>query len=275
MGQNPLQQYFRQPKVYVGLPSMGVYNKPGTIQGDASNMPIYGMTGMDEILMKTPDALMAGETTVKIIESCCPSIKDGWDVSGLDIDLLLVAIRIATYGNTLEITHVCDQCKADNEYSVELSPLIDYFSTFQYKNIIALKDLTIKLQPLTYKQTTAYSLRNFTIQQQLNQASRIENKDEQSSTIAALFLDLSKLQNEIFTDSIESVQLTSSVVTEKAYIKEWLENCDSSFFDDIKNQINQVRNSLQMPPFDVKCEHCGHETKISIDLDQSSFFAKA
>jgi hypothetical protein len=53
MANNPLQQYFRQPKIFINLPSQGVYNKPGSIQGEVSNMPVFGMTGMDEILMKT------------------------------------------------------------------------------------------------------------------------------------------------------------------------------------------------------------------------------
>ena len=77
MSNNPLQQYFRQPKVFITLPSHGVYNKPGTITGSFENMPIFGMTGMDEILLKTPDALLTGESTVKVIQSCCPNIVDG------------------------------------------------------------------------------------------------------------------------------------------------------------------------------------------------------
>jgi len=70
MVQNPLQQYFRQPKIWVGLPSNGVYSESGTFDGDVSNMPIFGMTGMDEIILKTPDALITGESTIKIIQSC-------------------------------------------------------------------------------------------------------------------------------------------------------------------------------------------------------------
>ena len=70
MTQNPLQKFFRQPKIYISLPSKGIFNKLGSIQGDFSNLPVYGMTGMDEILMKTPDALLSGETTARIFESC-------------------------------------------------------------------------------------------------------------------------------------------------------------------------------------------------------------
>jgi hypothetical protein len=72
MNQNPLQQYFRQPKIFINLPSQGIYSKEGSIQGEVNNMPVYGMTGMDEIIVKTPDALLSGESTVKVVQSCCP-----------------------------------------------------------------------------------------------------------------------------------------------------------------------------------------------------------
>ena len=67
MAGNPLQKYFRQPKVFIKLPSGGIYSKPGTIQGDAGNVPVYGMTGMDEIIVRTPDALLSGESTATVI----------------------------------------------------------------------------------------------------------------------------------------------------------------------------------------------------------------
>ena len=71
---NPLQQYFRQPKIFISLPSKGLYYGAGSFQGDYNSVPIMAMTGMDEILMKTPDALFNGEATFKVIESCCPFI---------------------------------------------------------------------------------------------------------------------------------------------------------------------------------------------------------
>ena len=74
MAENPLKQYFRQPKIYITLPSKGVFYSPDDISGLFENIPIYGMTGMDEIILKTPDALMSGESTVKIVQSCCPTI---------------------------------------------------------------------------------------------------------------------------------------------------------------------------------------------------------
>lgn len=76
MEQNPLKKYFRQPKVYVTLPSKGEYWPDGTIEiPESGEFPIYAMTAKDELAMKTPDALLNGQATVDVIQSCVPNIK--------------------------------------------------------------------------------------------------------------------------------------------------------------------------------------------------------
>jgi len=106
---NPLQKFFRQPKVYVSLPSKGLYYEPGSLIGDYNNVPVFAMSGMDEIIMKTPDALFTGEATAKVIESCCPYIKNAKTMPSIDIDALLIAIRIATFGEKMTVTQTCQK----------------------------------------------------------------------------------------------------------------------------------------------------------------------
>lgn len=275
MVNNPLQQFFRQPKIFISLPSLGVYNNPGIIQGDVSSLPIYGMTGMDEILMKTPDALMTGDSTVKVIESCCPAIKDGWDVSTLDVNLILIAIRIATYGDSLSVTHTCTHCQSENNYDIKLTSLIDHYNTFKYDNRLVLKDLSISIRPLNYKQSTAFSLKNFELQQKVSQIQTIKDTLERNALVAALFQELSVLQKELFKESIESIHIGTMEVTQQEYINDWLNNCDQSYYESIKKHINLTKDSIQIPPFTVTCGECSNENHITIDLDQANFFGKA
>ena len=275
MSDNPLKKFFRQPKIFISLPSKGIYNPVGTIQGEVENIPVYGMTGMDEIVIKTPDALIAGESTVKVFESCCPAVKDGWSVSSLDTDLLLTAIRIATYGNTLSIAKTCPACGEESEYDVDLTNVVDHFNNCSFENKVVLKDLVVKLQPLTYRQTTDFSLRNFQIQQRLMQSDRIQDEDERKSLISTLFRELAELQNEIFAASIDSVDIGMAVVTERSYINEWIQNCDSNILDDIKTVFNKNKDVWRVPPIKIKCTSCDAENSVVVDLDSSSFFAKA
>jgi hypothetical protein len=277
MANNPLQQYFRQPKIYIKLPSSGTYSAPDTFTADTSKLPVYGMTGMDEIIMKTPDSLLSGESVVQVMKSCCPGIANPWEVTVLDTDVIFTAIRIATFGSEMGVTHTCPKCGTENAYDIDLTKIIDFFSNCKYDNKIVLKDIVIKTQPLTDKQSTNFALRNFGLQQQLAQADRVEDKEEQQKIINRLFQDLAAMQNDLYWLSIESVEVGTTVVNEREYIREWILNCDSEIFDQVKQQIEKNKEVWTTPNYDVQCENaeCKSQNKIRVDLDQSNFFVRA
>ena len=55
--QNPLSQFFRQPKVYIKLPSGGRFWPPGSQDvSDSGEYAVYAMTAKDELMFKTPDS---------------------------------------------------------------------------------------------------------------------------------------------------------------------------------------------------------------------------
>lgn len=275
MSQNPLQQFFRQPKIYISFPSQGAYTKPGVFQGEPTNVPVYGMTGMDEIIIKTPDALLNGESTVKVIESCCPVIKDAWGLNNLDVDIVLTAIRIATYGNNITVGHKCEHCGTDNEYELDMGKLIEHFGSIQYDNKVVLKDLVIKLQPLTYRQVTDYSIRNFQLQQQLKQVETLQDEAEKKAEMAKLFAAFGELQTQVYLDGIESIEAGTRVVNERSYIAEWAANTEKSVFDQIRKKIDENREKWRNPPQVVVCDECKKENTINVELDNASFFAIA
>ena len=224
MATNPLQKYFRQPKIFISLPSQGIYNTPDAFTGDISKLPVYGMTGMDEILLRTADALLSGETTARIIKSCIPDIVDPWNLSTLDIDAILASIRVATYGNSLEITRLCPSCETENTYSINLSDVIDFYSKQHYHNTVKIGDLVVTIRPLTYKQSTDFSLKNFGVQQRFAQLSEIKDELESKEATRKLLEELTVLRNEVFSAGIESVAIGNEVVTDRQHISEWLAN---------------------------------------------------
>ena len=74
---NPLAAHFRQPKLYMKLPSGGLFNtKENLDMPDSNEIAIFPMTAKDEILMKNPDALLNGEAVLQVIKSCVPSVLE-------------------------------------------------------------------------------------------------------------------------------------------------------------------------------------------------------
>ena len=171
MTENPLQKYYRQPKVYLSLPSKGKWYPENTIEGDPENLPVFGMTAMDEILFKTPDALFSGEATKSVIKSCIPGIKEPGYVPQIDIDSILIAIRIATYGQNLNTTYKCTSCNEENTAAMDLTGALDYYSGLNYHNIVYLDPLKITLRPYTYDEWTQVQMQTYELQRHLLQTS--------------------------------------------------------------------------------------------------------
>jgi hypothetical protein len=272
MTSNPLQKYFRQPKIYVGLPSKGLFYKPGVLTGDHSNVPIFSMTGMDEVIMKTPDALFNGEATVKLIESCCPFITDAHEIPSLDVDVLLIAIRIATFGEDMPIETTCKNCGTANEFAVKLPAVLEQYQNKTFSNTLQIEDLTVNLKPLSYKEMTTFNQGNFKLQKTLNQLSSIDDPIVSQKYLDEIYQGLAELQVDLFLSSIESIQTPTDLVNDPVFIKEWLTNTVKENYKLIKSKLEDNKEEWRIQSLDTKCVSCGTEEKIDITLDQSSFF---
>ncbi len=65
---NPLRQFFRQPAIYLRLPSNGNFWPKDSIDFPANmELPVLPMTAIDEITYRTPDALFNGQAVVSVI----------------------------------------------------------------------------------------------------------------------------------------------------------------------------------------------------------------
>lgn len=272
---NPLRKYYRQPKIFVALPSKGVYYSEGAFNGDSSNVPIFGMNGMDEILYKTPDALFSGEATIKVIESCCPYIKDAASMPTLDVDTLIIAIRIATFGEKITYNHTCPSCGTANDFEIDLRSILEYFSNLKYENIVEVGDLKVTIRPLTYKELTQINIENFKLQKMLIQLDLIGDEEQKQAKVDEIYKKLADLQTELFITSIESVQIPDGVVNEKEFIADWVRNSERELYSKIKEKLEANKNSWEVPKQQVQCAACGTPDKLEINLDQSSFFGRA
>jgi len=159
---NPLKKYFRQPKIYVSLPSRGNFYPLNSLEEtETGQLPVFPMTARDEITMKTPDALVNGQATVEVIHSCIPNIKNAWDVPIIDLDIILIALRIASYGETMDVNIKTPVTGEEKTYSLNLVNMLNELSSIEYNNKIELDDMTVYIRPLSYRDFTKTSLKAF------------------------------------------------------------------------------------------------------------------
>lgn len=161
------------------------------------------------------------------------------------------------------------------DFDIELPKILDHFYQCKFDNKVVYGDLTIKLRPLTYKEATGFNLENFALQKRLAQAVEIEDEEIKQKHVADIFKEVGELQNRVFMTGVESVEAPGGTVTEKGYIKEWLENADKVLFDKLKNHVTKNNEVWRIPENHITCDNCGHADSFRIEMDQSSFFVNA
>lgn len=274
--ESPLKKYRRQPKLFIDLPSRGKYSPSGTVFNDVyTQLAVFSMTAADEILFKTPDALINGEATAKNISSCIPGIVDPWRIPTIDLDTILIAIRMASYGSQMRVNATCPHCKEKNSYDVELQKLIDYYATLDYPDTIVVDKFVFKLKPLNYRQLTDSQKTGVQLSRAIHQqAPQIEDEEDRNVFVDDLLQKISEEGVKIIFQTIDSVEVEGEVETNKSEIMEFLQNQDLSVFKAIKAHIEHNSKKWRTPNQKVVCgrETCGKEHSIALSLDQSDFF---
>jgi hypothetical protein len=276
MSNNPLAKYYRQPKIFVKLPSNGKFYPEGSIDlSESGEYPVYGMTAKDELLLKTPDALLNGEATVRVIKSCFPAIINPWLMPSIDVDNVLSAIRIASYGENLDIDSSCPKCTEENSHSFNLVQFLSQNNDINIEHAVQIDELTVKIRPYTYKELATVRFKTREQQNVLGIVNDDRLSEEQKlQMFSESFLNLTDLTIETIVGCIEEISTPEGTVNDQALIREFVENSTNDVFENIHNLVKKMKNDVELKPQTVKCSNseCNHEYEVSIALDQSNFF---
>ena len=268
--------YFRQPKNYIRLPSKGEFYPPGTLDvSENGEYAVYAMTAKDELLLKTPDALLNGSATVEVIKSCVPAIINPWAMPSIDLDAVLIAIRIATYGEEMEVSSDCPSCGALNDYNINLINYLDHATQFNYVSEISVSGLTVKIRPYTYKEVTGSALKAIE-QQKIFQIVNNEemSEEEKVEQFGKSFVKLTEMTVDIVKGCISSIVTPDDEVTDTNMISEFINNCPSETFKIISDHLTRLKEEIELKTAPVQCNECQHEFEIGITMDQTDFFGK-
>lgn len=274
---NPLRQYFRQPAIYLRLPSGGNHWAAGSLDMPPNGeLPVYPMTAIDEITYRTPDALFNGQAVVSVIQSCIPHIKNAWAAPMPDVNAILTAIRIASYGHDLEIGSTCPNCETAEEYTIDLRSILDQLKCPNFADPLISGDLVITFQPTTYKIQNDANQDQFEEQKlmQMLPASDLPEK-EKVERMQQVLLKITELTLKALKWSIQSIRTPQAIVTEPEFIEDFLKNCDRALFNTIRENVINLRLTSEIKPMSIRCGECDHEYEQPMTLDMTSFFAPA
>lgn len=273
MSVNPLKQYFRRPSIYIQLPSNGLYYKPDVVEfPDNRELPVYPMTAIDEITAKTPDALYNGQAVVDIIHSCVPNIKNAWDINTLDFDTILIGIRIASVGDTMEISSKCPSCSEDSSYDINLVELLQQQERANYNIPLKLGELSIKFKPLTYKQTNENSKLQFELQKTVIMVESESDDEQRQKIMQESILKFNSYLIDLIVEMIEYIETPEQKVDSVEFIKEFLINCDRTQHNYVIDYGKNLGEKSKLKPINLRCMHCEHQYDHRLVLNITDFF---
>jgi hypothetical protein len=276
--QNPLMAKHRVPKLYCSLPSQLQFYPPDSVKTSINKeVAVYALTVRDQILLKTPDALLNGETMVQIIQSCVPDITDSSMLVEPDINALFVAIRAATNGSRWEWEGECPACKKAQSFMFNLTDMLDTQTKTENDPSVLINDeYVVRVRPFNFKQRHLSLLNEI----EESKAGKVLNSqtdldtEQQAIEITKIVQRISSRLLDLVTMSVVSVQIQSSgqVVEEEGFIKEFVLSLTKREADAISSKIKDINNSGIMNKTTLLCESCSNEWEQELDFDPTNFF---
>lgn len=241
------------------LPSGGLFYTNGEFDESVKDgeVHVYPMKTVDELIMKSPDKILTGKAIEEVFSRCIPDIKKPDELLAADVDYLLAAIRVVSYGDDAEITttHTCDDAK-EHTYVVNIRDIIREGRELDPTSLdtnykMKLEEYTISIRPPKFRSViNLYQ----TISEEF-----LKNADEEEVAIKMI-------QN--LSDMIAEVNGTN----DPEFILEWLTNIKAGWVNKISDFTRKTSNWGIEYTRDVKCKDCNEKFEISIPTNPITFF---
>lgn len=306
---NPLLDYARKAELSVKLPSDGNWYTSDIVKlNPLKEVEVYPMLPKDELTLVNPDALLSGQAIINIIKSCVPSIIKPELILYPDLNVLLLAIKAATYGDELKLEITCPHCleikeqlkdkpeeitKLEKENKICFHPqsftyscreILERINLLKNEYIINTENrLKIFIGPNTAEDKNLFSLLNFKEKSILKQFKDYKFDDDNQtekdridfmSTVSGIYMNISEIGNKIVTSGIKKVELPDgSFVDDKKLIYEFVSQSSASFVSEIHTKIKEL-NDIGLPKeLEYVCPYCGYIWKeLFFGFNQSDFF---
>lgn len=277
---NPLAQFYRRPGTYITLPSKGKFYKHIPAFSDTGELAIYPMTAKDELVLKNPDSLLNGEALKQVISSVAPDILDVNEIPAPDIDTILVAMRMASYGDDMEldVNHNCTESEGRSQrITVGLGSILATMKPIadDLGEVVLSSGVKVNLRPYTLENQSRLLRVQFNTMRHL-QAAQMDEKStiDQKADIANKGYDnLVGLSQEILSDSIIVVTLPDGTeVTDKAFILEWVRNLDRASNEVLDAELKRFSEFGIVRTLELDCDYCKNKYTTDMLFDPTSFF---
>lgn len=318
MSSNPLIQDLVEneafPSVSVALPTGGRWYEKDmlTPEADSMDLPVGVLGILAEQSYRDPWLLLAGESIPRMLKTVCPAVLKANDLCEIDLETILLAARLVSYGPTIELTHACDNrverteeddkddkddaekpthkiCGHQNRINIDINEHILRYAviddavveerfTYHLKRV----DQKVHLRPIPYERVIAQIKENIARDKKLNSFNDIEVEELiTNSDISRRYTQIIDMTSETALENIEaSIHAVSAtdgqMVNGKDFIREWLLALPTDEAQGITNKINELTAwFISFSEIKYTCGECEQEGTFRLELDANRLFGPA
>lgn len=273
------KQRMVRPGIFTKLPSGGkFYKNPPSLNADME-IEVRPMTAVDELKLKNPDGLLNNESLLDVIRACVPSIPDPSEVPSPDLDVIMVALSIATYGHTQEFEIKCTHCGAVNQVMKDMRTMLASFKKIDDDPNVMVGDMRVFVQPYSLKTRQLISDIMMNAQRAAYQM-RIKHErgitDEEALAImqkemSGMMNDMSEKTFTSLSESVIAVDMEGEMVTDRGEIEEWVHMLAAPDARRIKDKVTELGTVLNAK-HEFQCAECSKTSITEVETNPANFF---
>jgi len=196
-------------------------------------------------------------------------------VLSCDIDAIFIGIKAASGDEAIEVESTCpkEECGETESYAINLQNMLRTITSGDYSKPYNVGELSVYFAPINYKEMNAVSLRQFEIQAKYKDMNLIVDEKERIDKSQEALVEITSVTMEVLTDAIiKIVAPEGQEITEKEYIIDFLQNCDTKTYEGIRDYNGDLRAASTIKSLDMKCAKCEHEYTQPFTLNATDFF---
>ena len=258
--ENPLTAFFRKSKLSLTLPSHGKWYTNTSITYDSTGqLPVFAMTASDDIKLRTGDATLSGKNIYDVIQSCIPNISQPEIIPSIDIDAILLAIRIASYGAEFDFSVSVPNTTLTKTITLNATDLLKEISTRTdvWDEEITIEDETgqslyLEIHPISLENLFATSKNIFMLRRSLAKNFDQDENIKDETLFSSSINTLTTSAIDLLCSSVKKLQITNNNgqiallldaanPQDEKQIKQTIHQLDIAYFNSIRDHIDNQR----------------------------------
>lgn len=293
----------------LSLPTNGAFYDPADqVLAEGVNpaaVRIVPLTALKENTFQDPIMMLSGKATEKLVRQICPDIQNPMKLCDIDMEAILLAARLVSYGSEMKVPHKCQnpemktpqelsaipkdeqvgdalfKCREENIVPVDLSAMIQKYAPFTdevYKsfNLSLPNGQSLMLKPIAYGDALRV------MRDLMRENASTFNKDDLFSEnmineYVTRFERNEGIMLNTIMDQISFVQSrTGQRTSELAIIEPWLKTLPENILLKIQDKIKEMNDSFaRLSVIQYTCPVCSYENEFRVDFDPQKLFTVA